>query len=171
MRPGAALLLALTGASLGCRSKTAAQVLEPRQLLEGLSMSQSTRGAVDWSLKARSAVLREDAKLAELTEPRMEFLKNGKVVSRVSSLRGIVRTDTHDVVLSTGVVLDAIEDRSVLKTETLDYSSKTRLFTTQADILVTRPDGVLRGRGLEAKPDLSEIRIFNQQSVIKGKPQ
>ncbi len=134
-------------------------------------MSQSTRGAVDWSLKARSAVLREDAKLAELTEPRMEFLKNGKVVSRVSSLRGIVRTDTHDVVLSTGVVLDAIEDRSVLKTETLDYSSKTRLFTTQADILVTRPDGVLRGRGLEAKPDLSEIRIFNQQSVIKGKPQ
>jgi len=34
-------------------------------------------------------------------------------------------------------------------------------------VSVQRPEGRLQGRGLEAKPDLSEIRIFNQHALVK----
>ena len=110
------------------------------------------------------------AKLATLTEPVMEFYKKGKAVSRVTALAGEVDTESHGVRLSSSVVLDSFDDHSRLTTTDLFYDSTRDRFTTAADILVKRPEGVLRGRGLEAKPDLSEIRIFNQSSTLSGKP-
>ncbi len=134
--------------------------------MEGLTLSQSSMGEPAWTLKSRHAVLREDEKRAALTEPVMEFYKKGKVVSRVTALLGEIETESHDVRLSSSVVMDSLEDQSHLTTSELFYDSKRALFTTPADIVVRRPEGVLRGRGLEAKPDLSEIRIFNQTSTL-----
>ncbi len=107
---------------------------------------------------------------ATLTEPVMEFYKKGKPVSRVTALSGEVETDSHNVRLSSSVAMDSFEDKSHLTTSELFYNSTRRRFTTQDDIVVTRPEGVLRGRGLEAKPDLTEIRIFNQSSTLTGTP-
>lgn len=164
--------LALLAAALACAcsAQRDASPGEPLQTLEGLTLRQSAQGTPRWSLKASSASLREEAKEARLLEPVMEFQKEGKPVSRAKALWGRVQTETHDVFLSSAVVVESFEDRSVLKTEKLDYSSKTDLFETDADVVVTRPDGVLRGRGMKAKPDLSEIRIFHQEAVMSGKP-
>lgn len=137
--------------------------------MEGFALHQSVQGEPRWSLSAASATLHDDSKEADLAQPAMEFQKAGRTVSRVHALQGRVHTVTKDVVLSSAVVLEGLEERSVLKTERLEYSSKEDLFHTDADVLVTRPEGVLRGRGLKAKPDLSEIRIFNQESVVKEK--
>ncbi len=138
--------------------------------MAGMTLSQSSLGEPAWTLMSRHAVLREDSMLATLTEPVMEFYKKGKSVSRVTALTGEVSTESHDVHLSSSVVLDSFEDKSRLTTSELFYDSKRGLFTTPADILMRRPEGVLRGRGLEAKPDLSEIRIFNQTSTLSGAP-
>jgi LPS export ABC transporter protein LptC len=143
---------------------------ERRQTMEGLTLSQSEKGQPSWTLKTRRAILREDDKSASLTEPVMEFYKRGAAVSRVTALEGEVDTDSHDVRLSSSVALDSFEDKSRLTTSVLFYHSKRGLFSTPADILVKRPEGVLRGKGLEAKPDLSEIRIFNQSSTLSGTP-
>jgi LPS export ABC transporter protein LptC len=121
-------------------------------------------------LKARAAVLQEDSGQAQLSLPRMEFYSKRRVVSRVNALSGLVRLDTHDVRLSSSVVLEALEEHAVMRTEELDYSAKRNLFTTEAEVLIERPEGRLRGKGLQAKPDLSEIRIFNQRSVVKEAP-
>ena len=46
--------------------------------MEGLTLSQSEKGSPAWTLHSRSAILREDSKLASLSLPRMEFYKKGK---------------------------------------------------------------------------------------------
>lgn len=160
----AAVCLALLGAS-ACRQSPPAPT-EPVQTMEDFVLDQRVRGQQVWELSARNAVLREEAGEANLSEPRMRFFRGGRVVSTVRSLTGRVLVATHDVFLSSSVVLEALEDRSVLETETLTYSAKRERFLTEAEVKVTRPEGRLRGRGLEAKPDLSEIRIFNQRAEV-----
>ena len=164
----AAALLAFMGAG-GCRqSKPAAS--EPLQTMEDFVLDQRVHGAQVWELSARTAVLHEEAGEALLSEPHMRFFRDGRVVSRVSSLTGKVLVESHDVFLSSSVVLDAVDDHSVLETDAMTYSAKRDRFLTDSEVRVRRPEGRLRGRGLEAKPDLSEIRIFNQRAEVKEKP-
>lgn len=157
-------------AGAACRRSGETPREDRRQVMDGLTLSQSEKGAPAWTLKSGRAVLLEDSKIATLTQPVMEFYKKGKAVSRVTAHAGEVETESHDVRLSSSVVMDSFEDKSHLTTTMLFYDSKRGLFTTPADIVVKRPEGVLRGRGLEAKPDLSEIRIFNQSSTLSGAP-
>lgn len=121
-------------------------------------------------LKAPSAIIHEESSQAVLSEPRLEFYKNGHITSKVHSRIATVQTDTQDVLMSSSVVVVSLEDSSTLQTELLLYSSARQLFVTDAPVTLRRPSGIARGRGLEAKPDLSEIRIFHQQSVVTEVP-
>ena len=103
-------------------------------MIDGLTLSQSANGKLAWTLRSRLAILREDEKLAELSEPNMDFYRLDKVVSRVTARTGTVHTETHDVRLSSSVVLDSYEDHSRLTTTVLDYSSARQRFTTAAAI-------------------------------------
>ncbi|MCX5793928.1 MAG: LPS export ABC transporter periplasmic protein LptC [Elusimicrobia bacterium] len=167
-RVGAVLVLLVPLGAGGCR-QARPTASEPLQTMEDFVLDQTVHGVQVWELAARSAVLHEEAGHAILDQPRMRFFRDGRVVSRVSSATGKVLVATHDVFLSSSVVLEALEDRSVLETESMTYSAKRDRFLTDAEVLVKRPEGRLRGRGLEAKPDLSEIRIFNQRAVVKEK--
>lgn len=164
------LLATLLLVAAACKKNAGGAPEERSQVMEGLTLSQSEKGEPAWTLKSRRAVLHEDAKTATLDEPVMEFYKKGKAVSRVTALEGTVETESHDVRLSSSVAMDSFEDKSHLTTTELLYNSAKKRFTTDADILVKRPEGVLRGRGLSATPDLSEIRIFNQSSTLSGAP-
>jgi LPS export ABC transporter protein LptC len=157
-------------AACGRRAEPAKEPDARLQTFEGLTLSQSTGGRPKWNLKSRSAVLHEDAKTADLEAPIMDFYREGKAVSRVTALTGVVQTDTHDVTLSSSVVLDSFEDHSHLTTEVLYYSSKRERFHTESAVVIHRPEGVINGDGMEATPDLSEIRIFHQHSLLTGKP-
>jgi LPS export ABC transporter protein LptC len=161
----ATALLAFLGAG-GCRQARPA-ASEPLQSMEDFVLEQRLHGAQVWELAARTAVLHEEAGEALLSEPRMRFFRYGREVSRVRSLTGKVIVATHDVFLSSSVVLEALEDRSVLETDAMTYSAKRDRFLTDSEVRIKRPEGRLRGRGLEAKPDLSEIRIFNQRAEVK----
>jgi LPS export ABC transporter protein LptC len=141
-----------------------------RQTIEGLTLSQSDGGRPGWTLRSRLALLREEENAATLEAPNMEFYRAGKPVSRVTAVTGEIATETHDVKLSSSVVLNSFEDHSILTTDSLIYSSKDRLFRTDSEVVVRRPEGVVYGRGMEATPDLSEIRIFHQHSILSGKP-
>jgi len=165
-RACAALLLGVAA----CAPAAAPPRADRRQTIEGLTLSQSDAGAPAWTLKSKLAELLEEKNAATLESPAMEFYRDGKAVSRVTARSGEIATDTHDVTLSSSVVLNSFEDHSVLTTESLAYSSKERLFRTRDDVTVRRPEGVVHGRGMEATPDLSEIRIFQQRSVLSGKP-
>lgn len=161
--------LAVLTLAAACAPRREPPKEERRQVIDGLTLSQSSSGKPSWTLRSRLAILREDEKLAELSAPAMDFYRRGKVVSRVTARGGTVNTENHDVRLSSSVVLDSLDDRSHLTTEELLYSSTRGRFMTSADVQIRRPEGVVRGRGLEAAPDLSEIRIYEQRSVLNGK--
>lgn len=161
--PPLVLVLALAG----CNTAGQIQSSEPRQVLEDFSMSRSHRSQPAWTLKAKLAILKEEVQQVSLGRPRMEFYSKGQVSSKVESLKGIAHLTTHDILLSKSVVLTSIDEKTTLKTEKLIYSEKRKKFFTQEAVTVSRPGTVVRGRGIEADPQLSEIRIFNQESVIR----
>ena len=129
-------------------------------------MNQTQSGRLSWTLKARTALLRDDAQTATMVAPQIDFYKDNKISSQVTAITGLLHTDTHAVRLSSAVVVTSLEDGTILKTEELDYSPQNKKFMTEKDVRLTRPGGVLQGRGLEANEDLSEIRIFNQRSRL-----
>lgn len=163
-----AFLALLLGAS-ACAPAPASPRTVRRQTIEGLTLSQSDGGRPAWTLRSRLALLREEENAATLEAPAMEFYRDGRAVSRVTARFGEIATDTRDVKLSSSVVLNSYEDRSILTTDALSYSSRDRLFRTDSEVVVRRPEGVVHGQGMEATPDLSEIRIFHQHSVLSGK--
>ncbi len=165
-----AALAALLGAA-ACAPAATPPRADRRQTIDGQTLSQSDAGRPAWTLRSRLALLREEENAATLDLPAMEFYKDGRAVSRVTALNGEIATDTHDVKLSSSVVLNSFEDHSILTTDVLFYSSKKRLFTTDSEVVVRRPEGVVYGKGMEATPDLSEIRIFHQHSILSGKTQ
>ncbi|MBI3553281.1 MAG: LPS export ABC transporter periplasmic protein LptC [Elusimicrobia bacterium] len=167
MRTSLALFLAALAA---CRNAAAPEAQEPHQNLDAFTLEQSELGSPAWALKAETAVLKEEKRQALLTRPHMEFFKKSRVVTRLSADGGEINIDTADLHLSGSVVVTSVEDNSVVKTQALDYSSQKKKFFTDTEVVVTRPGGMLRGRGLEANPDLSEIRIFHQTSVVDGQP-
>ena len=150
-----------------CR-RAAAPSPTGQQTFTGLSLSQSQKGEPAWTLRAARAFLHEDAHRADLEFPTMDFYQDGKPSSRIVARTGAVNTDTHDVLLSTGVVVDSVADKSHLTTEALTYTAKTGLLTTDREVTIRRPDGVVRGRGLSAKPDLSEMTLNDQRAVMSG---
>lgn len=167
MRTAALAALALAAA---CAPRAPEAPADRRQVLEGLTLSQSFRGSPAWTLRSRLARLREDSKTATLETPVMDFYKAGKAVSRVTARDGEIATETHDVRLSSSVVLDSFDDHSRLETDELFYSSKRARFHTERPVLVRRPGAVIRGEGMEATPDLSEIRVFRQRSTLTERP-
>ncbi|MFI5362261.1 MAG: LPS export ABC transporter periplasmic protein LptC [Elusimicrobiota bacterium] len=169
MRPSAALALALTAAA--CAPAAEPPRADRRQTIVDLTLNQSERGRPGWTLRSRLAQLREEQNNATLESPIMDFYTDGKISSRVTAINGEIATDTHDVHLSSAVVLTSYEDHSVLTTDRMVYSSKAKRFRTDSDVVVRRPEGVAYGRGMEATPDLSEIHIYQQHSILSGKSQ
>jgi LPS export ABC transporter protein LptC len=163
-------LLAAAALSGACGHSKHPAGEEPVQKLEDFSMSQTTLGSPAWELHARSAILTEGDTKAQLQSPDLVFFKNHRKVSTLVAKAGFVRTDTYDVTLTSAVVVHSLDDDSTLMTEELRYSSQRKLFVTDKDVLVKRPGGVLRGTGLEATPDLSDIRVFKQQTRLKELP-
>jgi LPS export ABC transporter protein LptC len=142
----------------------------PRQTMQGFWLSQSLLADRLWTLEADNAVLNENS-TADLSEPHLTFYKNRKVSTIVTSVYGLVHMDSQDIELSTTVVATSKEDQTVLKTEKLFYSSSRKKIYTDLPVVLTKPNGVLHGRGLEANPDLSDIRIFNQKTDLSKTPE
>ncbi len=165
MRTAALAALLLAGA---CSPRREPPREERSEAVEGLTLSQSQDGKPAWTLRSRLAILREEDHAADLDAPVMEFYRDGKAVSRVTARKGAVDTATRDVKLSSSVELDSFDDRSRLTTDELLYTAKTGRFHTDAPVVVTRPGGVMRGQGLDASPDLTEIRVYHQRSVLTG---
>jgi LPS export ABC transporter protein LptC len=164
-------LFAALVCAVSCGSRLQSPVESRTQTIESLTLSQSENGQPAWSLRSHQASLHEDEKIATLDRPTMEFYRDARVISQVTAVTGEVQTETHDVKLSSSVVLDSMDDHSRLTTDTLMYSSKRSKFYTHSPVMVRRPDGIIRGEGMEASPDLSEIHIFRQRSELKNKLQ
>lgn len=144
--------------------------LEPQQTLETFTLRQSYQGRLGWEMQASQAWLKEDSSAAILREPRMQIYQEGRVASRLRAAKGFVQTATYDIRLSSQVVVNGVQEQAELSTDELHYSDQKRKFFTDKPVLVKKPGSTMRGRGLEATADLSEITIFDQKSVLERTP-
>lgn len=129
-------------------------------------MTQTAKGSRIWTLHAPSARVTMDG-AALLESPEIRFYRDGRHASTARSKTAAVRGDGKDVALVGDVVIIAIKDKTTLKTVRLDYSAATERFKTDEDVVVERPDAVLRGKGLEADAALTDITIYRQETKIR----
>ncbi|MBI5883070.1 MAG: LPS export ABC transporter periplasmic protein LptC [Elusimicrobia bacterium] len=139
----------------------------PQQSLEDFTMTRSKDGVPVWLLQSRVAFLREDSKKALLSEPRLEVRELGKPILRAQARRGTAHIENHDVLLSGAAKLFFVQEDSTLETEELMFVPQTRQFRSDREVVLRRPGAVVRGTGCVAGSDLSEVKIFNQKSVIQ----
>lgn len=153
--------------TLACTSKPAKTGLEPENVFENLSLTESRLGTASWTLKAEEAqMIHKESKIL-LKKPFMEIYEEGKMTSKVRALEGTIRTDTQDIHLSRSVLVTSLKDYSTLSTEKLRYVSKKRKIYSDDPIVFNRSGSKVEGQGLEASPDLSEIVIKKQKTTIE----
>ncbi|MFH1618343.1 MAG: LPS export ABC transporter periplasmic protein LptC [bacterium] len=139
----------------------------PVQQMSGLTMRAMNRGFYTWDLTSDFAVLAEAESKARLTNPKINFHRQGKIVSRVSALRGTLFTATKDMELRDNVVVNAVEDESVLKGKTLYFTSATDKIWSRDSVTLYQQGSVVKGKGFFANPDLSEIVIEKQKTIFE----
>ncbi|MBI3297486.1 MAG: LPS export ABC transporter periplasmic protein LptC [Elusimicrobia bacterium] len=158
---------ALALALASCAREGPPAPLEASQTMQEFAMTQTAKGVRIWALDAPVArVSLEGA--AVLDHPEIRFYRDGRHASTARSLTATVRGDGKDVALVGQVVITSLSDKTVLRTERLDYSAETERFRTEEAVVVERPDAVLHGRGLEADATLDNITIYHQETRIKA---
>lgn len=165
MRPPA--LLAALGLAACSPSGAGAGLEKGIQVMTDFRMAKASLGEVKWKLHAAEARLPEDSDRADLTEPRMRFYQDDAETSRMRSHTGELNTTTNKVVMLGAVVVESERDASTLETEVLHYDPDKDLFHTDAPVKITNPDGVMKGVGLEARSDLSELTVRKQRTVLE----
>lgn len=143
--------------------------LQPRQVLEGFTLRRSNSGTTSWSLSAKLALLDDRSRIVSLVEPRLEFFSDSRLASKVSSLKGTSDLAGHDVHLSSSVVVNSLEDGAILTSEELTYDSRRQKILTPGRVRLKRAGVLVQGFGLEADPQLTQLRIFHQETVVDKK--
>jgi lipopolysaccharide export system protein LptC len=72
-----------------------------------------------------------------------------------------------DAYLADNVVMVSTDGSKVM-TDWARYSKKDDLITSTAPVKVIREDSITNGVGMEARADMSDLKIFNQTLLIRG---
>ena len=154
----------------GCSQRSAGPAEAPVQSLESFVLTETRRGATQWILKAREAILR-DSGGADLASPHIDIFKDGKPATEVESRQGTFDDKTRDMHLRGDVVVvsrdEDSRDKTTLKTDSLDYVEGERRFKTDEPVVIERKGSVMHGRGLVASHDLSEIHVLHQEAKFQ----
>ena len=171
--PSPSFLAACCALALSACSARSTSQGQPSQTFQGLTMTRTSAGDAQWTLHARQASVNERDGAVEFQAPEVALFDGGKVVPDVASRRGFFHQKTQDLSLE-GSVLVTGHDASgkaggkiTLRTDALDYVSTERVFRTDRAVLIERPGSRMKGRGLVANHDLSEIRIKEQEAVFE----
>ncbi|MBI3548335.1 MAG: LPS export ABC transporter periplasmic protein LptC [Elusimicrobia bacterium] len=166
----------LVGATLAaCSRKPSSKAGQGNQVMEGFALTLTDHGVTEWTLRSIRASFDAGADDVSLEEPRMEIFSATKGAqrssspTRVASRTGTYRQGSGDLRLQGSVVVDAEErgEKTVLKTESLDYSSEKSRFETDKPVFLTRGGSRMKGTGLTASKDLREIHVRHQQAVLE----
>lgn len=162
--PALCCLLALCACSRHASDENEAAF--PVQKVTELDMSEIHSSSTTWRLKTPTAKIFEKSGKAMLTSPVIEFMENNKVVSRITSERSELQLETKDMVMEKNVVARSLKDQTTLETSLLRYSPSKKKIYTEKEVLITKDGTRMKGHNFEANPDLSEISIENQVTLL-----
>ncbi|MBN2564547.1 MAG: LPS export ABC transporter periplasmic protein LptC [Candidatus Eisenbacteria bacterium] len=163
--PALVCLTALLGALLvaGCDVEHAGEPgrsgTRADQEIDGFALTQTREGERIWSLKAANALIYEDADRVEMTDLRVDFFdEEGNARSTLTADEGTLERRTNDMEVMGNVVVYA-EDGTILTTERLTWNERTGKIESDQPVRVTKGRDVMTGVGVEADPDLKNIRV------------
>lgn len=159
--------LALALLLAGCTSPAGGPALAPSQEAKGFDLTRSLKGEVEWKLQSPRAIFQEKDSSAKLDSPKIVLYKKGRPQTEARADTGVIDLGTYDTVLSGVVNVSNRAERIQLKTDLLEYVAKAKEFRTERPVEIRRPEGVMRGRGLTANQDLTEIHVRNQVTRIE----
>lgn len=180
------ILLTLLGA---CRSGSSSKDAKSEnklfadQTMERLHIQSYGATDVEWELSAPKAEVFSEKGQTVIYHLEVELYEKGKKSTTITANEGLMLAgetmssltlstysltlEPGDMFLSGNVVMVSTEGNR-LSTDWAHYQKKKDLIVSQAPVKVVRPDSVTEGVGLEATPDLSKVKIFNQTLIIKG---
>jgi 3-deoxy-D-manno-octulosonate 8-phosphate phosphatase (KDO 8-P phosphatase) len=162
-------------------SQTAASE-KPDQWMENFTITETQSGVPKWVLNSRQAEVYQKKKIVSLLDVQISFLnppakrdlkrktlakiKQDQTASaRMVASKGEVNIDNHDLNAWGGVQITS-DDGTVLYTEKLNFSNSRQKIYTDAAVKIVRKDSIVLGEGMEANPDLSNVRIFQHEASI-----
>ncbi len=160
------LLLLLLGAG-ACSSSVEGPALAASQEAKGFSLRRSRAGAVEWRLDSPHAVFEETRARARLESPMIELFKKGKIETKARAEKGEIDLNTQDTLLTGAVLVENTAEKISLKTDQLQYIASAKEFRTERPVEIRRPEGVMRGRGMTANHDLTEIHVKKQETRVE----
>ncbi|MDD2773725.1 MAG: LPS export ABC transporter periplasmic protein LptC, partial [Elusimicrobiales bacterium] len=88
--------------------------------------------------------------------------------SVMTALRGRFDLEQNNATLEGSVVAESATERRRLETEKLHYSPPRELIWTDEAVKLTQGGTVVRGKGFEAKSDMSEITVRQQETQLSN---
>ena len=145
----------------------------PEQVLNKFSAYGTKEGKKIWYLTAEKAYVYESKNIALLEKFNVKFFKTDKntnlptnqISSVIKSNKGemdIGKNDFHTIGKTTVITAD----NEILECEDLKYVDREKKIFTDSSVVITRKDSVIKGKGLEATPDLSSVIVKNNRVEI-----
>ena len=154
--------------------------MEAEQVIEQFTAFESDQGKKIWDLTAAKGY--EENNVTIVKDFVVRFYRKGLTLAQMNALKDkdrinstlkaacgrIVAIDTQKSDFFTeGKTYITTPYGEKLVTSDLTYSSDKKKIYTEAEYVLTRNDSVIRGKGLEAEPDLSVIILKNNRILIR----
>jgi len=129
------------------------------QEVDGFTLTQTREGTRVWSISADHALIYEDADRVEMIVLRIDFFDDdGEVRSTLTANEGILARRTNDMEAIGNVIVYAA-DGTILTTDRLSWNERKGKVESDRPVRVTKGDDVMIGVGVEADPDLKNIKV------------
>jgi len=167
----AAILVALAGCGGDEESGVGRSGTMPDQEIDGFTLTQTQEGRRVWSIAAEHALVYEDADRVEMLDLRVDFFDEaGEVRSTLTANEGVLKRRTNDMEVLGNVIVYAA-DGTVLTTERLVWNERTGKVDSDRPVRVTKDRDVFTGVGVEADPDLKNIRVLSDFKAYVRTPE
>ncbi len=129
------------------------------QEIDGFTLTQTREGSKVWSISADHALVFIDADRIEMMDLRVDFFdEDGEVRSTLTANEGVLARRTNDMEVTDNVVIYAA-DGTILTTDKLTWNERKGKVESDRPVRVTKGDDVMTGVGVEADPDLKNIKV------------
>jgi LPS export ABC transporter protein LptC len=176
VRALACIVVAVLAASpfAGCQRELAEDPgdssLLPDSEIDGFRLTQTREGDRLWVLTASRGLVYEEADRIELEQLRVDYFDDeGEIRSTLTAKEGLLRRRTNDMEARGSVVVVA-HDGTRLVTERLTWNERTGKIESDRFVRVTQGEDVFTGVGLEADPDLKNIRVKSEFKAFVRTP-
>ena len=134
--------------------------------IEKVHYSGTKEGRVEWELDAARARRSKDGDLVILDDVSLTFYSKDGTKYLLTSREGDYRESAGEVTVNGDVVLVSADNGYRLTTDTLKYSMKTRLVTTDARVRITSKNMAVDGVGLVGETDAEKFRLLKDVHAV-----